>query len=360
MPNQPPIKTIFLQEKINTNSHWRANAETILARFPAATVVPVASHWQIPELFHADPAQWMQSKREYLVLGVRSTMRHIENGRSADFIAAGSSNGCLSACQYCYVARRKGGSNPLTIFVNIEEIAASIAKHQARLGPKRAPNQTDPTLWTYDIGCNSDLSLDAMICDNPGYLIDAFRAMSHAKATFATKTVNDAYWLRFDPGGHTRIRYSIMPQAVARYIDIGTSPIRERIASVNRLVEAGYEVHLNFSPIILYGDDKHGDEAWRHDWVETWQEIDATLTPAAKAQLACEAFFLTHSAALHEINLQWNPRGEDFLWSPALQQPKRTKPDLLVYDYPRTQREVARFKAGVEKFLPYCPVRYIF
>jgi hypothetical protein len=63
---------------------------------------------------------------------------------------------------------------------------------------------------------------------------------------------------------------------------------------------------------------------------------------------------------LREINLQWNPRGEDFLWTPAIQQPKRTKPDVLVYDYARTKEEVARFRAGVEKYLPYCPVRYIF
>lgn len=360
MITQPHFKTIFVQEKSTTNPQWRANVDAVLARFPEAEIVPVESHWQIPELFDADPAQWMQSKQQYLVLGVRTSMNHVKNGRSADFIAAGSSNGCLSACQYCYVARRKGGSNPLTIFVNVEEIAASIDRHQQKLGPKPEPNQTDPHLWTYDIGCNSDLSIDAMICDNPGYLIDAFRSMEYAKATFATKTVNDDYWLQFDPAGHTRIRYSIMPQPVARYVDIGTSRISDRIASINRLVAHGYEVHLNFSPIIIYGGEEYGAEQWRYDWVATWQEIDNTLTPAAKAQLACEAFFLTHSAELHEINLQWNPRGEDFLWTPELQQPKRTKPDVLVYDYARTREEVARFRAGVEKYLPYCPVRYIF
>ncbi len=354
------FKTIFVQKQINTNVRWRANTDAILGRFPDAAVVPVESHWQIPALFDADPAMWMQNKQRHLVLGVRTSMKHVENGRSADFIAAGSSNGCLSACQYCYVARRKGGSNPLTLFVNIEEIAASIERHQQKLGPKLVPNQTDPHLWTYDIGCNSDLSIDALICDNPGYLIDAFRSMPYAKATFATKTVNDDYWLRFDPGGHTRIRYSIMPQAVARYVDIGTSRISDRIASVNRLVDAGYEVHLNFSPIIIYGGDEHGAEQWRYDWMATWQELDDMLSAAAKAQLACEAFFLTHSAELHEINLQWNPRGENFLWTPAIQQPKRTKPDILVYDYARTKEEAARFRAGVEKYLPYCPVRYIF
>jgi spore photoproduct lyase len=179
--------------------------------------------------------------------------------------------------------------------------------------------------------------------------------MPYAKATFATKTVNDDYWLALDPKGRTRVRYSLMPQSIARYVDIGTSPVPERIRSVNRLVEAGYEVHLNFSPIIVYG----GDE-WRRDWAELWREIDDVLTDRAKSQLMCEVFFLTHSEALHEVNMAWNPKGEEFLWSPDMQVPKKTAPGLLVYDYTMRRRELERFTAGLRKFLPYCPIRYSF
>jgi spore photoproduct lyase len=349
------FKYIYVQESINTNLLWRANADAIISRFPQAEVVPVKSHQHIPELYEADPGNWMTTKREHLVLGVRATMTHQVNGRSADFIAASFSNGCLSACQYCYVARRKGGSNPLTIFVNIEQIAASIRKHQNKLGPKTEPNQCDPRLWTYDIGCNADLSLDAMVCDNPGYLIREFATMPYAKGTFATKTANDEYWLRFDPQGHTRLRYSIMPQPIARYVDIATSPISERIRSINKLVVGGYEVHLNFSPIIMYGGDQ-----WKRDWTAVLHELDDTLTAEAKAQTQCEAFFLTHSAALHETNLQWNPKGEQFLWSPENQVPKKTKPELLVYEYEMRRRELDWFKAEAARIIPWCPVRYSF
>ncbi|HVF28212.1 MAG TPA: hypothetical protein VM943_08225 [Pyrinomonadaceae bacterium] len=349
------FKKIFVQGAIDTNPAWRARADDIIARFPGAEVAPVESHWKIPELFGSDPADWTKTKRENLVLGIKSGLSHTKNGRSADFIATSNSNGCLSSCQYCYVSRRKGGSNPLTVFVNIEQIADSIRRHQRKLGPKSEPNQCDPAYWTYDIGCNADLSLDALVCDNPGYLVREFATMEYAKATFATKTVNDDYWTKFDPQGRTRIRYSLMPQSVARYVDIGTSPMSERIASINNLIEAGYEIHLNFSPIIPYGG-----EVWRHDWVELWREIDDTLSERAKSQLQCEAFFLTHSEALHDLNMQWNPKGEEFLWSPSLQVPKKTAPDLVVYDYNWRRGELERFKRGVEKYLPYCPVRYSF
>ena len=282
----PNFKKIFVQKSIYEDFIWRHNAESIINRFPSAEIVEVESHWQIPELFEADAKDWTKNKRETLVLGIKSGLSHKKNGRSADFIAASNSNGCLSSCQYCYVARRKGGSNPLTIFVNIEEIAGSIRNHQKKLGAKLQPNQCDDKFWTYDIGCNADLSADSFVCDNPGFLVRDFAKMEFAKATFATKTVADDYWLKIDAKGKTRIRYSLMPQKIARYVDIGTSPISERIASTNKLVEAGYEVHFSFAPIIVYDG-----ENWKNDWRDLWTEIDDTLTDKVKKQLKCEAFF---------------------------------------------------------------------
>lgn len=349
------FKKIYVQSSIFEDFIWRGNAGNIINRFPDAEVVEVKSHWQIPELFEADANDWMRTKRESLVLGIKSGLTHTKNGRSADFIAASNSNGCLSSCQYCYVARRKGASNPLTIFVNVEEIAASIRRHQKKLGAKPEPNQCDDKFWTYDIGCNADLSADTYVCDNPGFLIKEFATMEFAKATFATKTVRDDYWLAIDPKGKTRIRYSLMPQEIARYVDIGTSLISDRIQSANKLVDAGYEVHFSFAPIIVYQGEK-----WKADWRELFMEIDDTLTEKVKAQLKCEVFFLTHSSDLHEINMQWNAKGEEFLWNPALQVPKKTQSDTLVYDYDFRRRELYEFSKTLKKYLPYCPIRYSF
>ena len=349
------FKKIFVQRSIYDDFLWRTNAENIISRFRDAEIVEVESHWKIPELVNADAGDWMRNKRENLVLGIKSGLTHTKNGRSADFIAASNSNGCLSSCQYCYVARRKGGSNPLTVFVNIEEIAYSIRKHQQKLGAKLEPNQCDARFWTYDIGCNADLAADSFVCDNPAFLVKEFATMEYAKGTFATKTVRNDYWTSIDPKGKTRIRYSLMPQEIARYVDIGTSPISDRIKSVNTLVNAGYEVHFSFAPIIVYDGD-----LWKNAWREMWREIDDTLTDKAKAQLKCEAFFLTHSQSLHDVNMRWNAKGEEFLWNPQLQVPKKTAPDTLVYDYDFRRRELADFLKMLDRHLPYCPVRYSF
>lgn len=76
-----------------------------------------------------DPGDYLAAKRQALVLGVKKDLAFRPNGRSADFIAPSSSNGCAMACAYCYVARRKGHANPISVFVNIEAILAATTRH---------------------------------------------------------------------------------------------------------------------------------------------------------------------------------------------------------------------------------------
>lgn len=352
---KPDFKTIFYEESIDKKEQYQEVAQEILARFPKAKVKRVESHNKIPELIEMDPSEWIASKKDYLVIGTKKDLRHQPNNQSADFIAASHTTGCIASCQYCYVARNTGGSNVARVYANIDNIIASIDRHQTKLGPKTIPNQQDANLWIYDIGSNNDNSLDATYSDNPLKMIKAFSEMKNAKASFATKFVNEEAWLSVDPKGKTRIRYSLMPQEIARYVDIRTSPISERIKSMNNLVNAGYEVHANFSPVIVYGGDQ-----WAKNWKLLWEEMNDVLHPNVKEQLKCEVIFLTHSQKLHELNLNWNPKGEEFLVGQVRQRKKYNKPDVLVYNYQEKKKLVAEFSEALDKFLPYCPIRYIF
>jgi hypothetical protein len=134
------VARIFLEPAVEAHARGRE----ILHRFPDAERIPVISHWQIPELRDGDPGDYLAAKRQSLVLGVKKGLSFRPNGRSADFIAPSSSNGCAMACAYCYVARRKGHANPISVFVNIEAIMAATARHAAKQGPKPVPNQVDP------------------------------------------------------------------------------------------------------------------------------------------------------------------------------------------------------------------------
>ncbi len=346
------VQTIYLEPSVETFARGRE----ILARFPDAARIPVASHWNIPELHGNEKAiaDWNQVKRTVLVLGVKKSLACTPYERNCDFVAPAQANGCTMACAYCYVARRKGFANPITTFVNIEQISGCILRHANRQGQKPAPNAPDPNFWVYEIGTNSDCAADALISDNLKDLTTLFRQLRNAKATFATKYVNRDL-LEYNPQRKTRLRFSLMPAKIARVVDVRTSRVPERIAAINDFVEAGYEVNVNFAPVIYY-------PGWLDDYAELFGELDAALSPEAKRQLAAEVAFLTHNAELHEINLQWHPKAEAYLWQPDLQETKisGTGGENLRYRRDLKRQWVADFTRLLTERLPYCPIRYAF
>ncbi len=276
----------------------------VLERWPDADVVPVESHWRILEVHgdEANVARWVRIKREALVLGEKKSLTARPNARSSNFVAPSTANGCAMACAYCYVPRRKGYSNPITVFTNIDRITGYLERHVARQGGKTQRDQCDPQAWVYDIGENSDCSVDAMVSDNVRDLVELFARLPTAKASFATKYVNRNL-LGWDPRGRTRVRFSLMPEAASRLLDVRTSPIAERIAAVDDFMAAGYEVQLNFSPVVVA-------DGWLEQWGELFDHIEAGTGEAARGQMAAEVILLTHNERLHEVNLGWHPKAE--------------------------------------------------
>jgi spore photoproduct lyase family protein len=258
------------------------------------------------------------------------------------------------ACAYCYVPRRKGYANPITVFTNIDQITGYLRRHVARQGPKPVPDQCDPVSWVYDIGENSDCSVDAVVSDNVADLIATFRGLPTAKASFATKHVNRQL-LGLDPAGRTRVRFSLMPEEDARVLDVRTGRVGERIGAVDDFVEAGYEVHLNLSPVVLR-------DGWETDWTALLRQLDDELSAATKQQAAAEVILLTHNRDLHEVNLGWHPKAEDLLWRPEIQQPKRSRNGQLNERYRDDVKRagVARLTALIAEHAPWLRIRYAF
>ena len=345
--------TVYYEPSVSSYERGRE----ILSRFPEARRVEVPSHQNIPELNdNADATgDWVRTKKTVLVLGVKKGLSIRSFYRSADFIAPSHANGCAMACSYCYVARRKGSANPITTFVNIREISDSIERHAYRQGMKFEPTQADPDLWVYELGTNNDCSVDARISDNIRDLVALFRSLPNAKATFATKYVNKDL-LEYDPQGKTRLRFSLMPPETARILDVRTSPVEERVAAINDFVEAGYEVNVNFGPVVF-------TEGWLEGYAGLFDLMDATLSEKAKAHLSAEIIFLTHTQGLHDTNLAWHPKGEDLIWRPDIQEYKTSQASgEQVLRYKRTLKRqlVGEFRALLAKRLPYCRVRYAF
>ena len=255
----------------------------------------------------------------------------------------------------CYVGRRKGYANPITTFVNAGEILGAVERHAAKQGFKFEPTQADPDLWVYEFGTNSDLSVDAAVSDNVRDTVGLFRELPNARATFATKFVNRDL-LEYDPERKTRLRFSLMPSEISKLVDVRTSPVGRRVAAINDFVEAGYEVNVNFGPVIFR-------DGWLEDYAELFGMLDAALSPAAKKQLAAEIIFLTHTQELHEVNLSWHPEGEKVLWRPDVQEYKTSQASgerVLRYERNLKRGLVRKFCTLLSEKMPYCKIRYAF
>lgn len=350
MPDFNPSLILYTADALNDRGR------AALSRFPEAETLQIKQHNRLPEL----GMNHFKVKSDVLVLGTLKTQDIKWSGRSADYIAPSLANGCFGACTYCYVDRHKN-VNPITLFTNIDENLASVDKHVHALDWPKPTNQTDPVYWTYDIGCNSDISIDYGLTDGIKEVFDFYRGHPRAKGTFATKFVNPAL-LDVDPQRKVRIRFSLMPSHVSKLVDVRTDSIEKRLAAINDFYDAGYEVHVNFSPVIVYSDANGDPKAWRHDYRELFRQLDAAVRPDVRAQLQSEVIFLTHNQGQHQANLAINPKAEELLWVPELQESKVSQFGgwNIRYKHQMKRQMIQVFQRMMQEEIPWCSIRYIF
>jgi spore photoproduct lyase len=146
-----------------------------------------------------------------------------------------------------------------------------------------------------------------------------------------------------------------MPDDDSRLLDVRTSRIADRTAAIDDFVAAGYEVHVNLSPVVVRG-------GWLAAWAELLDALAAGTGEEFKQQAAAEVIFLTHNEQLHQVNLDWHPKAEELLWRPDLQQPKRSQTGGRNVRY-RTGLKgsyVAQLSELLAERTPWLRIRYAF
>lgn len=280
----------------------------------------------------------------------RKSMIIRPNGRSADFISPLFGFGCLYNCSYCTMKRHL--PDGLTIATNINEILSEI-DHHAWFAVVNKPNQTHEKYVTYDISCNEDFALHAKYYD-VGKIFDFFANHEIAYASFATKYVNESL-LEYNPKNKVRIRFSLMPPAYSKILEPKTSSIMRRIGAINEFAAAGYDVHINFSPVIYTPD-------FKRDYAELFQIIDKIVLDKYKDKVHCEVIFLTHNEFKHEYNVKNNLPGESMLWNPSIQAGKiSSNGDNNICYKPGFRHNLIReFTKIHDEIIPWNKIRYIF
>tara|TARA_R100000234_G_scaffold109072_1_gene80779 strand:- start:1343 stop:2206 length:864 start_codon:yes stop_codon:yes gene_type:complete len=282
----------------------------------------------------------------------RKSMLIRPSGRSSDYITPSFGFGCEYKCSYCYMRRHRPYG--LEIATNTQEIIEAIERHSNDLIWPKIPNQTHNKYYTYDFSCNEDYVKHARH-HNWRELFTYFKNSDKIMGTAATKYVNEEL-LSFNPNKKVRIRFSLMPQVLADKLEPGTSKIIDRIKAVNKFYDAGYDVHLNYSPVIIY------DNA-REDYKHLFKLVDKHVRDEIKQDVKCEVIFLTHNTKMHDYNVeQGKLEQESLLWRPKLQETKVSSYGSvnIRYQYEFKRKSIDRFKKLHHTTLPWQEIRYIF
>ena len=280
----------------------------------------------------------------------RKTFKIRESGRSSDYIAPSFGYGCLLNCTYCYMKRHK--AEGLDVATNIETILTEISNH-AWFATVDKPNQTDPEYITYDIACNEDFALHNKYYDWQK-IFQMFVDHPHAKATLATKVIPEAF-LKFNPKGKVRIRFGLMPQILKDELEPNTPDIIDRIKAINKFKDAGYDVHINFSPVVVF-------DGWLDDYKQLFKYVDDMVDPKYKSEVLAEVIFLTHNVEKHLYNTTNNLPGEHVLWVPEIQEAKTSEYGGKNIRYRRDLKAgyIDQFKKLHDEIIPWNTIRYIF
>ncbi|WP_326975076.1 SPL family radical SAM protein [Caproicibacter sp. BJN0012] len=255
--------------------------------------VPVESHNRIDEL-RTQPNSAFRDLKRLLIVGVRKTHRYVPNAKTSDFLVPYTSSGCSAMCLYCYLVCNYNKCSYLRLFVNREEMLEKL---------KRTALRAERDL-TFEIGSNSDLVLENTITHNLEWTIERFAEQEKGFITFPTKFSMVEPLLPLKHHGRAIFRMSVNPQEVIRTIELGTSPLKQRIHALNQMADAGYRTGLLIAPVILLDD-------WKKQYLELLETLSSELSERAKRGIGIEVIFMTYSYVHRAINTEGFPKGPD-------------------------------------------------
>lgn len=300
--------------------------------------IEIENHNNIEEMRKKQNSEFPNMKQN-LIIGIRKTHKFQPNHKTSDFLVPYTSSGCIAMCLYCYLVCNYNKCAYLRLFVNREQMLDKI---------KKVASQTEKEL-VFEIGSNSDLILENTITGNLNWTIENFKNEQKGKLTLPTKFDMVDSILPLDHQGKVIIRMSVNPKEIIRTIEIGTSPLENRVQAINKLKQAGYPVGILIAPVILVKD-------WREQYKELIQYLAENLSNEAKKTVFFEIIFMTYSYVHRMINEQAFPSLLN-LYNPNIM----TGRGKGKYTYNKEVRQEAEIflRDLMKKYFPNNEIKYI-
>lgn len=298
----------------------------------------IESHNSIPQLQRSQNKEFAKLKR-LLILGVRKTHKYVPNHKVSDFLVPYTSSGCSAMCLYCYLVCNYNKCSYLRIFVNRERMMDRLID---------ASGKAD-TPQTFEIGSNSDLVLENRITDNLTWTIERFGAQGRGRITFPTKFSMVEPLLGLNHQGKTLFRMSLNPEEIVRKVEIGTSPLPDRIRALNDMCQAGYPVGILLAPVIML-------PGWRDMYGGLLERLSTGLSDKVKRDAVIEIIFMTYSYVQNFINTEAFPGALNIFDKASMTGRGRGK---YCYREPLREEGEAFLREKIKQTLGDIPILYV-
>ncbi len=169
------------------------------------------------------------------------------------------------------------------------------------------------------------------------------------KLTFPTKFDMVDPILELEHKGKIIVRMSVNPQEIIRQIEIGTSPLKNRVEAINKLKKAGYVVGILIAPVVLV-------ENWKQKYEELVKYLSENLSEDVKKDVFFEIIFMTYSYVHKAINNEAFPNAINLYDKDLMMVRGRGK-----YMYKKEIREDGSkfFEEVMKKYFPNNEIKYI-
>lgn len=300
--------------------------------------IEIENHNNIEEMRKKSNSEFPQMKQN-LIIGIRKTHKFVPNHKTSDFLVPYTSSGCIAMCLYCYLVCNYNKCSYLRLFVNREQMLNKI---------KKVANENDKNL-TFEIGSNSDLVLENTITGNLNWTIENFKDNPKGLLTFPTKFDMVDPILSLEHRGKVIVRMSVNPKEIIRTIEIGTSPLENRVKAINKLKDAGYKLGILIAPVILV-------ENWKEQYTELVKYLAENLSQQVKQEVFFEIIFMTYSYVHRMINQEAFPKQTNLYNKEIMTGRGRGK-----YTYNKEVRLEAEIflRDLMQKYFPYNEIKYI-
>ena len=146
-----------------------------------------------------------------------------------------------------------------------------------------------------------------------------------------------------------------MPQHLSDQLEPNTSKIEDRLNAINAFYDAGYDIHINYSPIMHY-------DGWLDDYKKLFVMVNDYVDVKIRDKVLAECIFHTHNHKMHNYNVQNNTKGENYLWQPGKQETKRSQygSENIRYNRFYKSKYINQFKELHNNIIPWNTIRYIF